>query len=188
MGRIWYNCITHILSFISLFSTLSIFSRLTSIHILLTPHLHVSTVCARLLLQLYQLVFAVVVVDCYALWFENCFVLLQASGLAIFCAGIWMQVELHKYLELNVEYSNIAPYVLVGTGAFILLVSSLACCCTVKGHPSLLYTVSMCGRNGNEILCQLELCEEMIWWHFYSRLVMCSTADSWHSFWYLSLE
>lgn len=62
-----------------------------------------------------------------------------ASGLAIFCAGIWMQVELHQYLELNIEYSNIAPYVLVGTGAFILLVSTLACCCTVKGHPSLLY-------------------------------------------------
>ncbi|XP_055296019.1 tetraspanin-7-like isoform X2 [Sitodiplosis mosellana] len=51
-----------------------------------------------------------------------------------------MQVELHKYLELNVEYSNVTPYILVGTGAFILLVSSLACCCTVKGHPSLLYT------------------------------------------------
>ncbi|XP_031617193.1 tetraspanin-7-like [Contarinia nasturtii] len=64
-----------------------------------------------------------------------------ASGLAIFCAGIWMQVELHKYLELNVEYSNVTPYILVGTGAFILLVSSLAFACTVtvKGNPSLLY-------------------------------------------------
>lgn len=59
-----------------------------------------------------------------------------------------MQVELHKYLELNSEYSSIAPYILVGTGAFILLVSTLACCCTVKGHPSLLYTVNACGRNG----------------------------------------
>lgn len=66
---------------------------------------------------------------------------LQASGLAIFCAGIWMQVELHQYLELNVEYPYVTPHMLVGTGAFILLVSSLACCCTVKGHPSLLYTV-----------------------------------------------
>lgn len=62
-----------------------------------------------------------------------------ASGLVIFCSGIWMQVILQKYLKLNVEYSSVAPYVLVGTGAFILLVSSLACCCTVKGHPSLLY-------------------------------------------------
>lgn len=69
-----------------------------------------------------------------------------------------MQVELHKYLELNVEYSNVAPYVLVGTGAFILLVSSLACCCTVKGHPSLLYTVSVCvGEMETNSICQLEL-------------------------------
>lgn len=65
----------------------------------------------------------------------------KASGLAIFCAGIWMEVELHKYLELNVEYSDFAPYILVGTGAFILLISTLACCCTVKGHPTLLYLV-----------------------------------------------
>lgn len=84
---------------------------------------------------------------CYAFYVIE--IVWQASGLAIFCAGIWMQVELHKYLELNVEYSNVTPYILVGTGAFILLVSSLACCCTVKGHPSLLYTVSACGRNEN---------------------------------------
>lgn len=53
-----------------------------------------------------------------------------------------MQAELHKYLELNAEYSYVAPYILVGTGAFILMVGTLACCCTVKGHPSLLYLVS----------------------------------------------
>lgn len=52
-------------------------------------------------------------------------------------------MELHQYLELNIEYSNVTPYILVGTGAFILLVSTLACCCTVKGHPSLLYMVSV---------------------------------------------
>ncbi|GAB0095982.1 Tetraspanin [Sergentomyia squamirostris] len=62
-----------------------------------------------------------------------------ASGLAILCAGIWMQVDLHKYLELNVDFSSSGPYVFVGTGALILLISSLACCCTVKGQPSLLY-------------------------------------------------
>jgi hypothetical protein len=65
----------------------------------------------------------------------------QASGLAILCAGIWMQVELHKYLELNAEFSSTAPYVIVGTGAFILFIGTLACCCTVKGQSSLLYLV-----------------------------------------------
>lgn len=54
-----------------------------------------------------------------------------------------MQVEMHKYLQLNEEYSDIAPYILVGTGAFILFISTLACGCTVKGHPTLLYMVNI---------------------------------------------
>lgn len=67
--------------------------------------------------------------------------LFQASGLGVLCAGIWMQVELHKYLELNADFSISAPYILVATGAIILVISTLACFCTVKGQPSLLYTV-----------------------------------------------
>uniref|UniRef100_U5EVC2 Tetraspanin n=1 Tax=Corethrella appendiculata TaxID=1370023 RepID=U5EVC2_9DIPT len=62
-----------------------------------------------------------------------------ASGLAILCAGIWMQVELHRYLELSADFSNAAPYVLVGTGALILFIGTMACCCTVKGQSALLY-------------------------------------------------
>lgn len=58
------------------------------------------------------------------------------------CSGVWMQVEMHKYLVLNGEYSDVAPYILVATGSLILLISSLACCCTVKGHPTLLYLVN----------------------------------------------
>lgn len=50
-----------------------------------------------------------------------------------------MQVELHKYMELSADFSDNAPYVLVGTGALILFIGTLACCCTVKGQPSLLY-------------------------------------------------
>ncbi|KAG4075393.1 hypothetical protein HA402_015046 [Bradysia odoriphaga] len=62
-----------------------------------------------------------------------------ATGLAVLCAGIWMQVRLIKFLELSADFSNAVPYVLVGTGALILFVATLACCCTVKGQPSLLY-------------------------------------------------
>jgi hypothetical protein len=53
-----------------------------------------------------------------------------------------MVVELYKYMELSTEFSASAPYVLIGTGAFIILVGSLACCCTLKGQPLLLYIVS----------------------------------------------
>jgi len=66
----------------------------------------------------------------------------QLTGIAILAVGIWMVVELYKYMELSTEFSATAPYVLIGTGALIILVGSLACCCTVKGQPVLLYIVS----------------------------------------------
>ncbi|KAJ9580775.1 hypothetical protein L9F63_024047 [Diploptera punctata] len=50
-----------------------------------------------------------------------------------------MVVVLYRYMELSTEFSATAPYVLIGTGALIILVGSLACCCTVKGQPVLLY-------------------------------------------------
>ncbi|XP_066256795.1 tetraspanin-7-like [Euwallacea similis] len=61
------------------------------------------------------------------------------SGIAIFAIGIWMEIELYKYMEMSTEFSGTAPYVLIGTGALIILIGSLACCCTVKGQPVLLY-------------------------------------------------
>lgn len=61
------------------------------------------------------------------------------SGLIILCAGIWMQVELHKYLELSAAYNNLIPFIVVFTGTIIVFVATAACCCTVKGQPSLLY-------------------------------------------------
>ncbi|XP_063240158.1 tetraspanin-7-like [Bacillus rossius redtenbacheri] len=62
------------------------------------------------------------------------------TGVVVLGIGIWMQVELYKYMELSADFSSTAPYVLLGTGALIVLVGSLACCCTVKGQPALLYS------------------------------------------------
>ncbi|CAG9814088.1 unnamed protein product [Phaedon cochleariae] len=61
------------------------------------------------------------------------------SGIAILAIGIWMEVELYKYMEMSTEFSGTAPYVLIGIGSLIILIGSLACCCTVKGQPVLLY-------------------------------------------------
>lgn len=44
---------------------------------------------------------------------------------------------------MSTEFSGTAPYVLIGIGALIILIGSLACCCTVKGQPVLLYIVSI---------------------------------------------
>jgi len=42
-------------------------------------------------------------------------------------------------MELSPDFSATAPYVLVGTGLLILFLATLACCCTVKEQPILLY-------------------------------------------------
>ncbi|KAK9879532.1 hypothetical protein WA026_006603 [Henosepilachna vigintioctopunctata] len=61
------------------------------------------------------------------------------SGIVIMIVGIWMAVDLYKYMELSIEYSKSTPYVLIIMGAGIFLIGSFACCCTLKGQPKLLY-------------------------------------------------
>uniref|UniRef100_T1IN95 Tetraspanin n=1 Tax=Strigamia maritima TaxID=126957 RepID=T1IN95_STRMM len=67
---------------------------------------------------------------------------IKLTGIVILAVGIWMEVELYKYMELTTNYYSAAPYILIGTGAIIILVGSLACCCTAKGQPVLLYLYS----------------------------------------------
>ena len=74
--------------------------------------------------------------------YMSLFMLLQVTGIVILAIGIWTKVDLYKYLELSSIYQPEAPYVLIGVGAVIVLVGSLGCCCTVKGHSFLLYMVS----------------------------------------------
>ncbi|CAL8113810.1 unnamed protein product [Orchesella dallaii] len=65
--------------------------------------------------------------------------LFWASGIFLLILGVWLHVELHKFIELSPDFSATAPYVLVGTGILILFLGTLACCCTVKEQPILLY-------------------------------------------------
>lgn len=61
------------------------------------------------------------------------------SGILILGIGVWMLANWYHYLVLNLECCGTAPYVLIGIGALIFIVSSLACCCTLKGQPVLLH-------------------------------------------------
>jgi hypothetical protein len=70
------------------------------------------------------------------------FFLFFCSGLAMLVSGIWVQIALHRYMELSTYYTNTFQIILVGTGLLILFVGTIACCCTVKAQPSLLYLVS----------------------------------------------
>ncbi|XP_070498983.1 tetraspanin-6-like isoform X1 [Chironomus tepperi] len=64
------------------------------------------------------------------------------SGLAMLASGIWVQIALHRYMELSTYYTNTFQIILVGTGLLILFVGTIACCCTVKAQSSLLYLYS----------------------------------------------
>lgn len=66
----------------------------------------------------------------------------QITGIVILAVGIYMEVELYKYMTMSTDFSETASYVLIGTGTLIILMGMLACCCTVKGQPVLLFLVS----------------------------------------------
>jgi len=61
------------------------------------------------------------------------------TGVAVLALGIWMKVQLYIYIELTTEYYTEAPYVLIGTGCGIIIIGFLACMCTSKGKPVLIY-------------------------------------------------
>lgn len=50
-----------------------------------------------------------------------------------------MQIELKRYLELSVDFSQNFSNVLLVIGIGILVIGTLACVCTIKGQTSLLY-------------------------------------------------
>lgn len=50
---------------------------------------------------------------------------------------------MHKYMDLSMEFSDTAPYVLIGIAGLIILISSTAFSCIIKGQPVLLYIVSL---------------------------------------------
>ncbi|KAF4530160.1 hypothetical protein B566_EDAN001417 [Ephemera danica] len=59
------------------------------------------------------------------------------SLLMVFNVVFWM--SLARYLELSAEFSRLAPWLLLGCGGLIVIVASLACCCTMRGQPVMLY-------------------------------------------------
>ncbi|PZC77256.1 tetraspanin-7 [Helicoverpa armigera] len=61
------------------------------------------------------------------------------TGLLLLLVGLWAEFDLHKYMELSPEFSGTAPHVLIGIACLIVLVSSIAFSCIIKGQPVLLY-------------------------------------------------
>ncbi|XP_050458681.1 tetraspanin-7-like [Cataglyphis hispanica] len=62
-----------------------------------------------------------------------------ASGVLMLCIGIWMRIQLQDYMNMNVQGSGAALLALACLGAVLAVAAVLACCCTARGHPALLY-------------------------------------------------
>lgn len=68
---------------------------------------------------------------------------LKCSGILMLCVGMWMRIQLRDYVDMSVEGSGAALLALACLGALVALAATLACCCTARGHPALLYLVSL---------------------------------------------
>ncbi|KAG8034668.1 hypothetical protein G9C98_007744 [Cotesia typhae] len=61
------------------------------------------------------------------------------TGIAMLCVGILMRIQLRDYVDMSVEGSGAALLGLACLGGLVVLAATLACCCTARGHPALLY-------------------------------------------------
>lgn len=57
------------------------------------------------------------------------------------CIGILMRIQLRDHMDVSGDGSGTALLALASLGAILTLTATLACCCTTRGHPALLYLV-----------------------------------------------
>lgn len=60
----------------------------------------------------------------------------------LLAVGVWGKVSLEAYFSLASEESTNAPYVLIGTGATIVIFGLFGCFATCRGSPWMLKLVS----------------------------------------------
>lgn len=66
----------------------------------------------------------------------------QITGVILLAVGVWGKVNLEAYFSLASEESTNAPYVLIGTGATIVIFGLFGCFATCRGSPWMLKLVS----------------------------------------------
>lgn len=67
---------------------------------------------------------------------------LQFTGVILLAVGVWGKVSLEAYFSLVSDESTNAPYVLIGTGAIIVIFGLFGCFATCRGSPWMLKLVS----------------------------------------------
>lgn len=65
------------------------------------------------------------------------------TGVILLGVGVWGKVSLEAYFSLASEESTNAPYVLIGTGAIIVIFGLFGCFATCRGSPWMLKLYAM---------------------------------------------
>lgn len=65
------------------------------------------------------------------------------TGMFLLAVGVWGKVSLEAYFSLASEESTNAPYVLIGTGATIVIFGLFGCFATCRGSPWMLKLYAM---------------------------------------------
>ncbi|KAK2838825.1 hypothetical protein Q7C36_013639 [Tachysurus vachellii] len=65
------------------------------------------------------------------------------TGVILLAVGVWGKVSLESYLLLTSDISTNAPYVLIGTGAIIVIFGLFGCFATCRGSPWMLKLYAM---------------------------------------------
>ncbi|KAL7863345.1 hypothetical protein SRHO_G00123290 [Serrasalmus rhombeus] len=65
------------------------------------------------------------------------------TGVILLAVGVWGKVSLESYLSLASDTSTNAPYVLIGTGAIIVIFGLFGCFATCRGSPWMLKLYAM---------------------------------------------
>lgn len=74
-------------------------------------------------------------------WADSPFCCLQVTGVILLAVGVWGKVSLETFFSLAAEESTNAPYVLIGTGAIIVIFGLFGCFATCRGSPWMLKLV-----------------------------------------------
>ncbi|KAI5632175.1 tetraspanin family domain-containing protein [Phthorimaea operculella] len=83
-----------------------------------------------------SLLASIACVKTFVIGFNLCLWLL---GLFLLGVGLWMLLDLYKYWELSPEFSGTAPHVLIGIALLLIVTTSIAFSCIIRGQSVLLF-------------------------------------------------
>ncbi|XP_015207272.2 tetraspanin-6 [Lepisosteus oculatus] len=83
------------------------------------------------------------VITCLKTFLISYSLIFWLTGVILLAVGVWGKVSLEAYFSVAVEKSTNAPYVLIGTGAIIVIFGLFGCFATCRGSPWMLKLYAM---------------------------------------------